>query len=140
MGNDMNSAHCAKANCHKYSAISYPMYIHDIEKALETLGGLHSISHVFSSTTNAAVPLKFRPNDPNCHSLYGERQTGDGLLLHVNRGRHGPEAEVVSRISDICRFLGLADHQYTYATATYEIPPSFAAYCCSSPPPLVVPP
>lgn len=115
-------------------AIEYPGIVEDTDKALETLGGLGSISKLLLERRK--LSLRFRPDDPYCSSAYATKQEVNNILLRVRRRRkHTASAaglceeagasscdtadepfeykvEILGVVSTTHRFQGMCDYQY----------------------------
>jgi len=68
----------------KFIHLQYPGKVVNTNNALDTLGGMGSVSHVFSSR-NKKLHLKFRPEDPYCNSISGDGYSTCGLIICVRR-------------------------------------------------------
>ncbi|XP_012262747.2 general transcription factor 3C polypeptide 5 [Athalia rosae] len=66
----------------KFVCIKYPGNVINTEKAIETLGGLTSISTAVD-TRNRRLELRFRPADGYCKPACGDRHVTTGFLLKV---------------------------------------------------------
>ena len=96
--------------------VEYPGYIQNPDAVLQTLGGVDGLTAA-SQRDNSLLQLKFRPDDPLAHPVYGERQPTKGLLVKLSRNaantsQHGVEAEVVAFVQSKFTFTGMADYQY----------------------------
>ena len=96
--------------------VEYPGYVRNPEAMVKTLGGLDGLTAASTGGDNV-LQLKFRPDDPLTHPLYGERQTTKGLLLKLSRpsdvnSQCGVKAEVVASVRSKFTFTGMADYQY----------------------------
>ncbi|CAD7701658.1 unnamed protein product [Ostreobium quekettii] len=68
----------------------YPALVQNVPEALRTIGGEGGVSRAASSGgrgRRAFLSLRWRPDDPMCHPIYGERHGNTGLLLRVARRR-----------------------------------------------------
>lgn len=98
-------------------AVNYPGYPTSTMRAVETLGGEAAISKARLSETNY-LELRFRPEDPFSHPVFGELHGISGLLLQLSRvqdkEKTGQEvkAEVVAKVDQCYKFKGMADYQY----------------------------
>ena len=96
--------------------VEYPGYVRNIGAVERTLSGTNSLAEAVASS-NSVIQMRFRPEDPTCHPVYGERQSTNGLLLKIARQAAGPgnaavSAEVVARVQSKFTFSGMADYQY----------------------------
>uniref|UniRef100_A0A4W6FCU3 Ral transcription factor IIIC subunit 5 n=1 Tax=Lates calcarifer TaxID=8187 RepID=A0A4W6FCU3_LATCA len=90
--------------------VEYPGVISSVPRMLETLG---TFAH-----PNRRLELRYRPQDPFCHSLCGNRFSSSNLLLRVRRRvrkKDPKDAEihmdVLGVIGTTYKFQGLADFQ-----------------------------
>ncbi|XP_071322717.1 general transcription factor 3C polypeptide 5 [Trachinotus anak] len=97
--------------------VEYPAVVNSVAKMLETLGGEQAVSKTFAHP-NRRLELRYRPQDPFCHSLCGNRFPSSNLLLRVRRRvrkKDPKEAEihmeVLGVIGTTYKFQGLADFQ-----------------------------
>ena len=68
----------------KFVGIEYPGYIKDENQMLETLGGEETVAKTYSSP-GRRLELSFRPVDPYCHAVCGDRYSTPNLLLRVKQ-------------------------------------------------------
>eukprot|EP00064_Thunnus_orientalis_P012338 superscaffoldBa00001880_g12373 len=68
----------------KLVCVEYPAVVNSVSKMLETLGGDQAVSKTFAHP-NRRLELRYRPQDPFCHSLCGNRFPSSNLLLRVRR-------------------------------------------------------
>ena len=66
----------------KFLCIKYPGNIINADKAIQTLGGLGSITTAVN-TPNRRLELRFRPDDVYCKPTCGDRYNTKGFLLRV---------------------------------------------------------
>ncbi|XP_004075167.1 general transcription factor 3C polypeptide 5 isoform X1 [Oryzias latipes] len=102
----------------KLVCVEYPAVVHNTDKMLDTLGGEQAVSKTFADP-NRRLELRFRPQDPFCHSACGNRLSSSNILLRVRRRvrRKDPkdaeiQMDVVGIIGTTYKFQGLADFQY----------------------------
>jgi hypothetical protein len=70
-------------------------YVRNVERMMSTLGGEDALAQA-RSTPVAPLELRYRPDDPLSHGLYGEvHRTPANLLLRLTRPRQPPAAEQV---------------------------------------------
>lgn len=78
-----------------YSCIEYPGIVNNVNKAIETLGGLQSVAHVLADTKKR-LELRFRPNDVYCKPASSTNDKMCGLLLKVRRRkRQSPKVDLL---------------------------------------------
>ncbi|KAF3702269.1 General transcription factor 3C polypeptide 5 [Channa argus] len=101
----------------KLVCVEYPAVVRSVDTMLETLGGEETVSKTFAHP-NRRLEMRFRPQDPFCHSLYGNRFSSSNLLLKVRRRvrKTDPkdvelQMDVVGVIGTTYKFQGLADFQ-----------------------------
>ncbi|XP_040013848.1 general transcription factor 3C polypeptide 5 [Xiphias gladius] len=101
----------------KLVCVEYPAVVSNVAKMLETLGGEQAVSKTFAHP-NRRLELRYRPQDPFCHSLCGNRFPSSNLLLRVRRRvrkKDPKDAEihmdVLGVIGTTYKFQGLADFQ-----------------------------
>ncbi|KAK0151750.1 General transcription factor 3C polypeptide 5 [Merluccius polli] len=70
--------------CSKLVCVEYPAAVASVDKMLETIGGEQGLSKTFADP-NRRLELRYRPRDPFCHSLCGNRFPSNNLLLRVRR-------------------------------------------------------
>ncbi|XP_053592854.1 general transcription factor 3C polypeptide 5 isoform X2 [Microplitis demolitor] len=66
----------------KFYCIKYPGKVINSDKAIESLGGLGSISSTIN-TPNRRLELRFRPSDAYCKPACGDRHEVSGFLLRI---------------------------------------------------------
>ncbi len=96
--------------------VEFPGYVRSQSAVVSTLGGLDAVTKA-ASGDNSVLQLRFRPEDPYTHPLYGERQAAKGLLLKIARksadsSQEGVKAEVLACVHTKFTFSGMADYQY----------------------------
>ncbi|XP_008286561.1 general transcription factor 3C polypeptide 5 [Stegastes partitus] len=97
--------------------VEYPAVVRSVDKMLETLGGEATVTKTFAHP-NKRLELRFRPQDPFCHSACGNRFPSSNLLLRVRRRVRKTDPsdaeihmEVLGVIGTTYKFQGLADFQ-----------------------------
>ncbi|XP_072228361.1 general transcription factor 3C polypeptide 5 isoform X2 [Leuresthes tenuis] len=112
------SSSTVKLRDKKLVCVEYPAVISSVDKMLETLGGEQTVTKTFADH-NRRLELRFRPQDPFCHSACGNRLPSSNLLLRVRRRvrKKDPKdaeihMEIVGVIGTTYKFLGLVDFQY----------------------------
>nr|XP_033206714.1 general transcription factor 3C polypeptide 5 [Bombus vancouverensis nearcticus] len=80
----------------KFICVKYPGNVINPDKAVETLGGIQSISTAVN-TPNRRLELRFRPDDIFCKPTCGDRHNTNGFLLRIrikkSRVKKAEEAE-----------------------------------------------
>ncbi|KAM4532968.1 general transcription factor 3C polypeptide 5 isoform 1-T1 [Fundulus diaphanus] len=101
----------------KLVCVEYPAVVTSVDMMLETLGGEQTLTRTYSDP-NRRLELHFRPQDPFCHSLCGNRLSSRNLLLRVRRRvrKKDPEdaqihMDVVGIIGTTYKFQGMADFE-----------------------------
>nr|XP_020456817.1 general transcription factor 3C polypeptide 5 [Monopterus albus] len=97
--------------------VEYPAVVTSVDKMLETLGGEQAVSKTFAHP-NRRLELRYRPQDPFCHSLCGNRLPSSNLLLRVRRRvrKKDPQdaeirMDILGVIGTTYKFQGMADFQ-----------------------------
>ncbi|XP_039274723.2 general transcription factor 3C polypeptide 5-like [Styela clava] len=104
--------------------IEYPGIVKDADKMLKTLGGQKNISGTYREE-NKRIDLRFRPDDPCCHAVCGDRKEVNALLLNVKKYRRKKSPnnnssadefryrpELVGVVETAYKFNALCDFQY----------------------------
>uniref|UniRef100_A0A3B4GSJ9 General transcription factor IIIC subunit 5 n=1 Tax=Pundamilia nyererei TaxID=303518 RepID=A0A3B4GSJ9_9CICH len=101
----------------KLVCVEYPGVFSSADRMLATLGGEPKVTKTYSNPSKR-LELRYRPQDPFCHSLYGNRVSSGNLLLRVRRRarKNDPkDAEIhmdmLGVIGTTYKFMGLADFQ-----------------------------
>jgi len=68
----------------QFVCVEYPGYVKNVDKMIETLGGMEKISEVYCED-NRRMELRFRPTDFYCKPTCGERHNVTSILLKVVR-------------------------------------------------------
>lgn len=124
--------------------VEYPGYVQNADAVIQTLGGVDSLTAA-SHGDNPLLQLKFRPDDPLAHPVYGERQATKGLLIKLSRNAadaspNGVQAEVVASVHSKFTFTGMADYQYQSAPSTSGLGAVDGPYGEETEPMLCIPP
>ncbi|KAI8083091.1 RNA polymerase III transcription factor IIIC subunit-domain-containing protein [Halteromyces radiatus] len=104
----------------KFFCVEYPGVVKNIDRVLQTFGGEKAVSQVYKNKENNVLELRYRPNDPFCHTINGSIVPSSRVLVKVTRRRRKdqPEdpgqitTELIGTIPQTCRFRGMADFQY----------------------------
>ncbi|XP_034231129.1 general transcription factor 3C polypeptide 5 [Thrips palmi] len=98
--------------------IEYPGRVVNVDKMLNTLGGIRSISTAYCEK-NRRLELRFRPDDVFCKPACGDKHQVSAVLLKVKVRRKktddqviSTKARVVGKIRDVFKFNNLCDFQY----------------------------
>ncbi|XP_064649634.1 general transcription factor 3C polypeptide 5-like [Lineus longissimus] len=105
----------------KLVCVEYPGIVKNVDRMLETLGGIRSVSRVVADQTRR-LGVSFRPGDCYCKSAYADRFSSVGFVMKVRRKKvkgqeSGQEefkydAEVVGIVDTMFKFEALMDFQY----------------------------
>ncbi|XP_055683661.1 general transcription factor 3C polypeptide 5 [Lutzomyia longipalpis] len=99
--------------------VEYPGQVKNINKCLETLGGLGKISETFENEKRR-LEVKFTPKNHFSKSVFGDEHPTTGLLLKVKIPRKrltktldvpSEKVEIVARVDKCYQFTGLCDFQ-----------------------------
>lgn len=97
--------------------VDYPAAVSRVDKMLETVGGEQGLGKTYADPSRR-LELRFRPQDPFCHSLCGNRFPSNNLLLRVRRrvrkkdpGDAQIRMEILGVIGTTYKFQGMADFQ-----------------------------
>ncbi|KAJ4818005.1 hypothetical protein LUZ62_030571 [Rhynchospora pubera] len=99
-------------------AVHYPGYPSSVARAVETLGGLAEMARVRERERERGsnlLELRFRPEDPFCHPVFGELRPATALLLRIssnNAASASASASIVTRVNHAYHFQGMADYQH----------------------------
>lgn len=95
----------------KFVCIKYPGNVVNPDKAIETLGGIGSISTAID-TPNRRLELRFRPDDVYCKPACGDRHKTVGFLLRVrvkkSKAEKAREAEAKQQKAEFIDFANLS--------------------------------
>lgn len=92
--------------------IEYPGFVKNVDKALDTLGGLTNIERVVASQKDR-LELKFRISDPLAHAAHGDRGPRKCLVLRIKKSKNDLfNINVVGKIQTAYRFDTLAEFQW----------------------------
>ncbi|XP_012685532.2 general transcription factor 3C polypeptide 5 [Clupea harengus] len=101
--------------------VEYPGFVINVDKMLDTIGGEKGVSKTYSDSTKR-LELRYRPKDPYCHPVYGNRYPSTNLLLRIRRRvRKGNSQdvqismEILGVIETTYKFQAMADIQYLAA-------------------------
>lgn len=70
----------------QFVMIEYPGFVENVDKALDTMGGIDTIEKVFDSQKDR-LELKFRKSDPLAHAAYGDRAPKKCLVIRIKRSK-----------------------------------------------------
>ncbi|KAK6979806.1 General transcription factor 3C polypeptide 5 [Biomphalaria glabrata] len=105
----------------KFICIDYPGVIRNVDKALDTLGGVSYIQKCIKQ--NHKLELNFRPKDPYCKPVLSSLCPSRNLLLKIRRRRklepnsnpvmqYEYQIEVIGAVDNMYRFDKMCDFQY----------------------------
>uniref|UniRef100_A0A8C4QG94 General transcription factor IIIC, polypeptide 5 n=1 Tax=Eptatretus burgeri TaxID=7764 RepID=A0A8C4QG94_EPTBU len=107
-----------------FVCVELPAVLSSVSNVLQALGGHDGLEKVHGDPARR-LELSFRPGDPYCHPVYGDRFSSTSLLLRVRRRRKalkqgveeaaiwGPcKSQVLGIITTTYKFQGLVDFQY----------------------------
>uniref|UniRef100_A0A2C9L6P8 Transcription factor IIIC subunit 5 HTH domain-containing protein n=1 Tax=Biomphalaria glabrata TaxID=6526 RepID=A0A2C9L6P8_BIOGL len=105
----------------KFICIDYPGVIINVDKALDTLGGVSYIQKCIKQ--NHKLELNFRPKDPYCKPVLSSLCPSRNLLLKIRRRRklepnsnpvmqYEYQIEVIGAVDNMYRFDKMCDFQY----------------------------
>lgn len=108
---------CLPLRGNRLVCVEYPAVIQNLQRALQSLGGERAVSKTYAHP-NRRLELRFRPEDPFCHSVCGNRLDSGNLLLKVRRRvrKTDPsdvkiQMEIMGIIGTTYKFQGMADFQ-----------------------------
>ncbi|XP_070183438.1 general transcription factor 3C polypeptide 5-like, partial [Littorina saxatilis] len=81
-----------------FVCIEYPGIVQNVDKALQTLGGLKSISKSIDDP-KIRLPLRFRPDDLYSKPTYGTCNKTAGLVIRVRRRKKKPQGDAQESVS-----------------------------------------
>ncbi|KAL6785446.1 hypothetical protein ACKKBF_B00285 [Auxenochlorella protothecoides x Auxenochlorella symbiontica] len=100
------------ANPAQCLAVEFPGVVENPDKALAMMGGLEAMSRHLQENP-MTLPLYFRPEDPYCHPVVGNRTRAKKLAVRLRRSADGEvSAAVIGVVKSEYRFLHPADMQY----------------------------
>ncbi|XP_036443957.1 general transcription factor 3C polypeptide 5 [Colossoma macropomum] len=98
--------------------VEYPGFVKNVDKMLDSIGGEQGLSKTYADSSKR-LELRYRPKDPYCHPVCGNRYSSNNLLLRVRRRRRkGSDEEphismeILGVIETTYKFQGMADFQY----------------------------
>lgn len=118
--------------------IEYPGFVKNVDKALDTMGGICAIEKVFNSQKDR-LELKFRKSDPLAHAAYGDRALKKCLVLRIKRSKAKEsnlqpstsrdvapaqdryEVDVIAALQTSYRFETLAEFQWLPMQRTNQV-------------------
>ncbi|KAL5012603.1 hypothetical protein ScPMuIL_011154 [Solemya velum] len=100
----------------RFVNVEFPGVVQNVEKALQTLGGIDTISKTYSTATKR-LPLTWRPDDQYAKPAFGDRTNTTNLLMKVQRkksldGTYKYRVEVVGVVDISYQFKAMADFQF----------------------------
>ncbi|GAB0095351.1 general transcription factor 3C polypeptide 5 [Sergentomyia squamirostris] len=109
-----------KCSKKKIILIEYPGLVKNVDKCLETLGGVQKISETFCNEKKR-LELKFSPENYYSKPVFGDEHSVAGILLKIRLPRRAQmktidvpseNVKVVATIETSYKFTGLCDMQY----------------------------
>eukprot|EP00124_Ichthyophonus_hoferi_P000653 Ihof_evm24s25 gene=Ihof_evmTU24s25 len=103
----------------KVVCVEYPGYVKNIDKVLDTLGGIKKLRRRIHTETEG-IELWYRPKEYMTHAIVGEKTNTTNLLLTIRRrkvkGNSAPsenkfQSEVTGVIRLTYRFQGMAEYE-----------------------------
>lgn len=113
-----SECHCP-TELEPFLMIEYPGFIKNLDKAMDTLGGLDTVDRIYKSEKDR-LELKFRRSDPLSHPAYGDRVAKKGLVIRIRRRKgKGNQADedqfsinVIGKVQTVYCFDTLAEFQW----------------------------
>lgn len=68
----------------QFVMVEYPGRVKNVDKALDTIGGLKKLSQVVNSEKDR-LQLRFRPADILAHPAYGDRYSTKGIVIKITK-------------------------------------------------------
>ncbi|KYM75631.1 General transcription factor 3C polypeptide 5, partial [Atta colombica] len=94
----------------KLICIKYPGNIVNVDKAIETLGGISSISMTVN-VPNRRLELRFRPDDGYSKPTCGDRHRTNGFLLRVRINKNKVNVKIVIMELIKSKFIDITDQE-----------------------------
>ncbi|XP_055859178.1 general transcription factor 3C polypeptide 5 [Episyrphus balteatus] len=99
--------------------VEYPGNVQNVDNMLRTMGGITTISQVFSGEIKR-LEIRYQPDNEFCKALAGDAQNNSGLLLKIKirRSKRNPDerplyiVEVLGHCKKTYTFDCLADYTY----------------------------
>ncbi|VVD02713.1 unnamed protein product [Leptidea sinapis] len=121
--NETTATNTKNALSSKMYCVLFPGNVKNEEKAIQCLGGLRTISQIFSQSYKKPVHLSFQPENPYVKKIGGEKKPASGVLFKVRirkimnedktiLKREVIETSAVSYVKNIVKFDALCDFQY----------------------------
>jgi general transcription factor 3C polypeptide 5 (transcription factor C subunit 1) len=104
----------------RLTCVEYPGLVKDPNAMLRTMGGLRTISSVFSATTKDRLEINFRPDNIYSKPVAATKHSTTGILLRirVRKAKAGSpsqgvdKVQIVGTVEKMYRFENLCDFQY----------------------------
>ncbi|XP_028161129.1 general transcription factor 3C polypeptide 5 isoform X2 [Ostrinia furnacalis] len=105
----------------KLTCVLFPGVVKNDARAIECLGGIRTISQIYSQTAKKRLGLSYQPENPFVKRIFGECRKTAGILLkvRVKKTKSGEEIKkevlsttIVGRVSSIYKFENMCDFQY----------------------------
>lgn len=97
----------------KLVGIEYPGYVENVQTMLQTLGGEEAITQT-NNGNPTRLELSFRPGDPYCHPMCGDRFPTSNLLLRVRKKRRKRNTAGTEEVKYEQEILGIVDTTFRY--------------------------
>lgn len=106
-------------NHRKLIGIEYPGRVENVDKMINTLGGIEELSRDFQEKQK--IQLKFRPNNLFSKPTFGDNVEATGIVLKVKirKSKKDParkpefvSTELVGTVGTMYKFNNLCDYQY----------------------------
>ena len=93
--------------------VEYPGYVENVQHMLQSLGGEEAVSRT-NEGNPARLELVFRPDDPYCHPMCGDRFPTSNLLLRVKKKRKKKKKDEagIDEVKYEQEILGIVDTTY----------------------------
>ena len=68
----------------RLTLVEFPGNVKNIDKALDMIGSPSSVQKIVSDETKY-LELRYRPEDPDCHPLFGDKYQTSDLVVKVTK-------------------------------------------------------
>jgi general transcription factor 3C polypeptide 5 (transcription factor C subunit 1) len=104
----------------RLTCVEYPGLVKDPTAMLRTMGGIRTMSSVFSASTKDRLELNFRPDNIYSKPVAATKHTTTGILLKIRVRKPKPgqstkgvdNVQIVGTVERMYRFENLCDFQY----------------------------
>ncbi|XP_054710468.1 general transcription factor 3C polypeptide 5-like [Uloborus diversus] len=107
-----------KYNTKQLIAVEYPGTVVNLENMTKTLGGESKLFSMFNTPTKR-LELKFRPEDPYCKCVHGDRFNTTNILLKIVKKTKKSKKDTAASSDNVkfeVEFLGAACTTYKFKT------------------------